>query len=417
VTENSFTESLQIYRIYKKRGRCQAMVYFIAKINGRSRVVAKQIDSPISYLSQADSKRIKAIRDLKDNRIVPYTGIYSKGDRDYVVREYIEAESLADIQLLPPGEIKTIVVTLLELLTALQHSIPRAIHGNIKPENIFLRSVAGQGCEIILTDFALMLSRRSTSPLEPHEPERIGFIPPEQTMGNTTQASDNYAVGAVILGLLSRTPTHQMHTLTCGMDPYRYPVREILVQQNQDISSQFIIWLERMLAPDLQRRFPDARTALYALSRIEIIGRPKVHLSHTRIYFQAERTGDQLYGQIDVVNLIPGTVLMGQWQVTPLLYDPGDWIKISPSQVIGNETTISISVDTRLLQADKKYVRELTFQSNSEQPIFSVFLIVKTASLILPARPLPMLHLIGLLIASGFLPIALQILIATKNAS
>ena len=376
-----------------------------------SKLVVKQMPSPLFEVSSEMQRRLAAFLSLEGVGIIPGLGTYKHSQEIYLIREYLDARSLAVNRIFHPEEVRNIAMALLEVLSAIQYQIPSIVHGNIKPENIFFQPNSSQGSQIVLTDFSLTPVSQWGSNLNFPRLSSLGFVPLEQVAGNPTPASDNYAVGAVLLSLLSGTASHQLYTLTSEENAYQYPVQEILLQQNFPMSSYFMDWLGTMLATNEGDRFPDARTALYALRHIQVIARPCVQVSPSEIYLQAERFGEQLQAYLEVRNLMPGTMLRGKWRVTPYLNDAGNWIQFDTDHVFGNETTMLLSVDTEQLLIDKQYVRELGFQSNSERPIVAVSLVVKTGSLKLPARPLPVLHLTGLLVVSGFLPIALSIIL------
>ena len=409
---NSFSnQHYKAQAILKKGGNGQPKTFLTISETSESKLIVKQVPFPLFELSPEIQRRLATFLSLEDAGIIPVLGTYKQGQEIYLVREYLDARSLVVNRIFHPEEVRNIAMALLEVLSAIQYQVPSIVHGNIKPENIFFQPNSSQGSQIILTDFALTPASKWSSSLNSPELTRLGFVPLEQVAGSPTPASDNYAIGAVLLSLLSGTASHQLYTLTSEENAYQYPVQEILLRQNFPISSYFMDWLGTMLAPDEDDRFPDARTALYALQRIQVIARPRVQLTPSGIYLQAEQFGEQLQACIEIRNFMLGTVLQGQWRVTPYLNDSGNWIRFDTDRVFGNEATILLSVDTEQLLVDKQYVRELVFQSNSERPIVAVSLVVKTGSLKLLARPLPVLHLTGLLVVSGFLPIALSIIL------
>ncbi|WP_187329505.1 protein kinase domain-containing protein [Halomicronema hongdechloris] len=393
----------------------KSATYLAVDVTTDTVVVLKQLQPSSLSLLGPDSPRLETLFSLKHPGIAAYKAICRKGEYTYLVRAYIDARSLASRRSFRPEEIKAVAISLLEVLADFQVQIPMIIHGNIKPENIFFRPLSNGKLSLILTDFDLAVSHRYPSSFEPARAGTLGFTPREQMLGEPRPASDNYAVGAVLLSLLSGTPTHQMDTLTDADNPYRYRSQDILWQPHTTISSQFLSWLDRMLDPNPDHRFPDARTALQALLPLRLIARARASLSHSQIRLEAPTLGAQLQDVIRVSNLRPDAVLQGQWHITPRPYDPCDWIDIHPTYLAGNETTTVVSVDTRRLQAKTTYVRELILQSNSEQPIIAVSLCITTADLTLPSRPLPLWHLIGLLVSSTFLPVTMVILLRALN--
>lgn len=396
------------FRVIKRNSEDKPITYTAVSKNTNLPVVIKKLDYALAEIRQKRRRRLQALKAFKDSRIAcQFISMERSSGTLYQIREFINAKSLAELHTLLPEDIKAIAVALLEVLVELQRPSHPIIHGNLKPENIFLKQ-SRTGSAIVLTDFKPVLFTPET------DLEILGFTPPEQILGESTKASDNYAIGAVLLSLLSGTPTCQMYDLTSKEYPHLYQVKKILSSQAQEINPHFIVWLKRMLEPDCRDRFPDARTALQALQPLKILSRTQASLSHSALYLEAKTYGEVLREYIHVSNLIPQTLLKGRWCVSSP-NDSCEWICITPTELTGNEATVEVSIDTRQLQAGETYNRDLTFESNSSCPVITVPLSIKTAKLKKAAYVTPIWFLTGLLISSAFLPIAIGIFFTQVN--
>lgn len=120
----------------------------------------------------------------------------------FLVMDYAPFGNLR--QLHPPGTVvpfSTIVSYVTALASALQHAHDQhLIHRDLKPENVLL----GPKHEVLLSDFGLALLASGTKPLQIKE--RFGtlaYMPPEQILGQTSPASDQYALAVMIYEWLS----------------------------------------------------------------------------------------------------------------------------------------------------------------------------------------------------------------------
>ncbi len=127
---------------------------------------------------------------------------YEKNGRRYLIREYLEGRSLAEIVAasgsFAVNDIFDIALKLTDILQYLHAQTPPVIHRDIKPHNI----IAGKNGDIHLIDFGIARihkdeRRHDTSvilTLDYASPEQYGF---EQT----TPLSDIYSLGVVLLFL------------------------------------------------------------------------------------------------------------------------------------------------------------------------------------------------------------------------
>ena len=176
----------------------------------------------------------------------------------HIVEELAPGKSLAKWgqkgRRLKEKEVKDIAQQVLKILIYLHSITPPVIHRDIKPGNL-IRTEEGK---IFLVDFGAVqhtyyttLMRGSTAV------GTIGYAAPEQWTSKAIPASDLYSLGATVLFLL----THR-NPAELSEDDLRIEVRD-----HVNISEGFANWLEKMLKPIPEERFPTARDSLTALRR------------------------------------------------------------------------------------------------------------------------------------------------------
>ncbi|MEO0539006.1 MAG: serine/threonine-protein kinase [Cyanobacteria bacterium P01_A01_bin.123] len=176
-----------------------------------------------------------------------------------LVQSYIKARSLHDwIQAgrtFSETELRVIATDLLEILDYLHTRQPPVIHRDIKPSNILLgnnRSGNSPG-QVYLVDFGSVQTTAQGGTIT--VVGTYGYMPPEQFGGRTTVASDLYSLGATLIHLLIRT------------HPADLPMRNgrMRFEAEQFVSEQFQTWLQRLIQPDLDKRFSTTQLALKGL--------------------------------------------------------------------------------------------------------------------------------------------------------
>lgn len=205
-------------------------------------------------------REAKVLSNLNHAAIPKYLDYYQVDTEDdrqfYLVQELIEGESLA--QRLEKGwrpdekEVRRIAQDVLEILKYLHAFQPPVIHRDIKPQNI-LRRADGK---IFLVDFgAVQDVYRNTITCGGTFVGTLGYMPAEQLQGKVEPASDLYSLGATLLFLLIKKSPDLLPQRRLKID-FRNAVK---------ISSDFADWLEKMLEPVVEDRFPSAKAAQEAL--------------------------------------------------------------------------------------------------------------------------------------------------------
>lgn len=137
---------------------------------------------------------------LNDPRIPKALAFYEGEGKNYLVREYMEGQTLMEYVKahgrLSEEALMDLALSLCEILIYLHGQNPPVIHRDLKPENIIL----GPEGELCLVDFGIA---RTLKPGAEQDTVVIGtryYMAPEQFGGNQTDArSDLYALGMVMI--------------------------------------------------------------------------------------------------------------------------------------------------------------------------------------------------------------------------
>jgi serine/threonine-protein kinase len=182
--------------------------------------------------------------------------------RLYLAQEYIEGESLARaIERGPLNESQVVDVArqVLRILVYIHGQVPKAIHRDIKPQNLILQPNG----HVSLVDFG---SARDLSTTQTHGSTLVGtfgYMPPEQLGGTVDETSDLYGLGASLL-----------HAVT-GRRPevwIRGGLAPDFSKAKLPLSSARRRWLLKLVEPKRTARF---RSAAIALRDLEDSGRGK----------------------------------------------------------------------------------------------------------------------------------------------
>ncbi|MDI3285877.1 serine/threonine-protein kinase [Polyangium sp. 15x6] len=193
----------------------------------------------------------------------------------FLVMELLEGQNLEERGRAHPGgrlhpsEVAFVAERLLDVLAAAHDK--GIVHRDMKPENVFLTRAG----EVKILDFGIARMRENAAVGGVGRATEVGsvmgtpaFMPPEQALGHTAEIdarTDLWALGAVMYYALSGRLVHEAETvnkvLLLAMTRQAPPIGSIM----PGLPPAFCEVVDRALAFDRQRRWPDARTMQRAL--------------------------------------------------------------------------------------------------------------------------------------------------------
>ncbi|BAY78150.1 serine/threonine protein kinase [Nostoc linckia NIES-25] len=201
-------------------------------------------------------------------QIPEFIACFEENKRFYLVQEYIEGHALtAELPINQEwGSVwseREVVEFLLDVLGILEfvHS-QGVIHCDIKPENLIRRAADGK---LVLIDFGSIQSIDfgigAELPIHRIPVTSLGYIPPEQFIGETQPNSDIYALGMIAIQALTG-----LEPLQLKADPY---TNEIIWRcQNTPVNDYLAAVLSQMIRYDYQKRFQSAGEVLRVLKQM-----------------------------------------------------------------------------------------------------------------------------------------------------
>ena len=224
-------------------------------------------------------REAKTAARLSHPNIVPLHAFGEVEGMPYFVMGYVRGESLADRLRrdgrLPEEEARRVLA---EVADALDHAHRQGIvHRDVKPDNVLLDDESGRA---LLTDFGVAraasrgetMTRSGTVIGTPH------YMSPEQAAGRADidGRTDVYALGVMAYAMLSGRLPFEGKTaadvLTKHLTQEPPPLRSLA----RGIGDSTVQVVERCLAKDPARRWPDARSLKLALGVVEESALPDV---------------------------------------------------------------------------------------------------------------------------------------------
>jgi serine/threonine protein kinase len=387
---NAFPDfSTHGYQIEKELGHNSLggrVTYLAKNTNTQKLVVIKQFQFAQLGASweeyTAYEQEIKVLQNLDFPGIPRYLDSFQTDRGFCMVQEYKNAECAVARTFSPP-DIKQIAIASLDILVDLQAQKPPIIHRDIKPENLLI----DDELNVYLVDFGFARLGGGNIAASSVVKGTMGFMPPEQMFNRElTKASDLYGLGITLICLLTGTKSADVGNLIDAN--YGIHFRHLVPPLQQG----WMNWLERMVAPRLQDRYPSAADALTALESLDVSSLPKVRIERDRLQFTATEYGEIVIQTLAISNPIPDTMLCGRWEVAPHPLDPPhtpydhSWISFEPQAFESNNIQCKIAVDTSQLLASKTYKRQIILRANSEPETHTIELQVTTSALPVPQK-------------------------------
>ncbi len=172
-----------------------------------------------------------------------------------LVQQYIPGSSLQELlhegKKFTQQQIRQIAIDVLNILVYLHELNPPVLHRDIKPSYL----IWGEDEQVYLVDFGAVGDTVAKEGATFTVVGTYGYTPIEQFGGKAVPASDLYALGATLIHLLT------------NVAPADLPQRNLQIQFAQFVSQSpdFVVWLQQLCEPALEKRFSTARQALSAL--------------------------------------------------------------------------------------------------------------------------------------------------------
>ncbi len=233
-------------------------------------------------------REARILQQLEHPAIPSYLDYFKTENKDnvyfYIVQQLAPGQSLAELisqGWQPEKEIvKNIAKQILEILVYLQELTPPIIHRDIKPQNIIYQPDTGK---LFLVDFGAVQDTYHHTVMGSTVVGTYGYMAPEQYRGGAFLATDLYSLGCTLLFLLT------------GKSPADLPQKKLKIDFRKSVSIQkdFANWIDKLIEPDVNNRFPNGEVALSVLEEKEdinnyqnsIIAKPK----YSNIYVIKDR--------------------------------------------------------------------------------------------------------------------------------
>ncbi len=208
---------------------------------------------------KAYQREINLLQNLNHQGIPNYLDSLETDNGFCLIQEYIDAISLADLENISLEQIQIIATRILEILVYLQEREYFLLHRDLKPENILV----DRELKPYLIDFGLAKVHDRENAASSIIQGTPGFMAPEQAIA-PSKGSDLYSLGVTIICLLTNKKSSEILNLATAENPYKIEFKPLLKQ----LDSEFIDWLNKMVHPQVKKRFPDAATALKKLKEL-----------------------------------------------------------------------------------------------------------------------------------------------------
>ncbi len=212
----------------------------------------------------------------------------------YIVLEYVDGETLKSlIRRDGPLEIPQAIAYAIEMARALGAAHERQIvHRDVKPHNILIdpegsAKITDFGIARSLSEEGLTMAGRVLGTTD--------YVSPEQALGQAvTPQSDLYSLGIVLYEMLTGdVPFHGDSPVAVAMKHVREELPDVQARR-PELSAATAAVVDRAVAKDLSRRYPDAASMEAALEDVLAV--------------EAARTGQTTGEVTTVLQTLPGRI-------------------------------------------------------------------------------------------------------------
>ncbi|MCC5600263.1 serine/threonine-protein kinase [Nostoc favosum] len=246
----------------------------------------------LRLLFQTETQTLKLLG--SHHQIPEFIACFEENERFYLVQEWIEGHALAaelpiDQQWGCLWSEREVVEFLIDVLGILEfvHS-QGVIHCDIKPENLIRRNSDALR-KLVLIDFGSIQSIDfgigAELPIYRIPVTSLGYIPPEQFIGQTQPSSDIYALGMIAIQALTG-----LEPLQLKADPYTNEI--VWRSENTPVNDYLAAVLSQMIRYDYQNRFQSAGEVLRVLKQITWEQPPEILEADDHFFIEAAVEND-----------------------------------------------------------------------------------------------------------------------------
>ena len=212
---------------------------------------------------------------------------FEENERFYLVQQFIPGESLAaELPTSPQSSSKWSEIDVIKFLEDALYILEFVhsqgfIHCDIKPENLIRRAIDAR---LVLINFGSIqpidFSIETELSIDQIPVTSLGYIPPEQFIGQTQPNSDLYSLGIIAIQAITGLAPLQLE-----IDPKTNEI--IWCDDDTQINDYLIAFLNQMIRYQHQERFQSAHEALWVLKHIEWVNNPaEIQISESQLSYQ-----------------------------------------------------------------------------------------------------------------------------------
>lgn len=248
------------YALLEVLGRGTTGTTWLAARRDDTRVAIKELRTT-SDAKQAEllAREIRVLRELHHPAIPAYLEDFATGAGRFsahcLVQEHMAGRTLAALaasRRFGVDEVFELADHLLEPLAYLHGLSPPVVHRDLKPENIVVRPDGS----VAIVDFGSVRDAWKGTFGGSTLTGTFGYMAPEQFAGDASPASDVYALGVLIVHLLSRRDPAELRDRNQRFD----------WRPHVSLPPRFEALLSAMLSPDPADRPPDAASLARAIA-------------------------------------------------------------------------------------------------------------------------------------------------------
>ncbi|MEH1874588.1 serine/threonine-protein kinase [Nostoc sp.] len=239
----------------------------------------------LRFLFQTETETLKLLG--SHDQIPEFLACFEENDQFYLVQEWIEGYPLSREFpiaqqwgcLWSEREVVEFLIDVLDILKFVHsHGV---IHCDIKPENLIRRN---SDFKLALIDFGSIQSIDfgigAQLPIYRIPVTSLGYIPPEQFIGQTQPNSDIYALGMIAIQALTG-----LEPLQLKADPYTNEI--VWRSENTPVNDYLAAVLSQMIRYDYQNRFQSASEVLRVVKQITWDQSPEILEADDRYLIEA----------------------------------------------------------------------------------------------------------------------------------